>query len=102
MEGCATTPKIQEVACVATPRIPLNLSPVHILNMEIFTWTVITEKNAVQRFIDMKSKGQDPVIYGLTKDGYKTLAIDNKRVYYQLLEIQDQIKAYQQYYESMK
>jgi len=83
INGCA--PKPIEIKTTEEPRPKLALPPVHSLGMDVFHWSVIDQ--------------DDKTYMCLTPEGYKTLALDNKRVYYFMRQQTDQLNAYKQYYE---
>lgn len=99
MVGCASTPDKLDVDCVAIARAPLDLPALHTLGMDRIHWIVVTENNATKVLSDLKTKDSDAVVYAIDEDNYKSLAIDNKRVYFYILELQKQIDSYKEYYE---
>lgn len=77
----------------------LSLSDPKPLIMRPIKFIVITPENASQVFNELESKSVEPVLIGLTGDGYKSLSlnVDDIKNY---LELQREIiRLYRDYYE---
>lgn len=67
--------------------------------MERIDWIIIDEENAQDVFADLKEQGIDPVLIGLTDDGYATLSLNNARVRNYIILSNEVIGKYKEYYE---
>lgn len=97
--GCAgvkpITVQTQEVArqplALALPA-PVRITPV--------TWTLVTPANADEVFAAMAERGDDLVLFTITADGYKDLAVTMAELRNLIATQRAIIIKYQQYYES--
>ena len=62
-------------------------------------WWIIGNETAEERFLEMQEAGFDPVVFGLTDEGYKNLAINQKNIMKLIQQQQAVIEAYEQYYK---
>jgi hypothetical protein len=79
-------PKLQ----VPNPE-PIDMKPVE--------FTVINKSNAQKEFSALEQKGIDPVVWGLTDDNYKAMALNIEQLQAYIMKQHDIIEAYRQYYE---
>ncbi len=82
ISGCSSLgkPEVVEKVVVKTeiverpkPIVP-NVEP---LNLRTVNWIIITEENQKEVFEKIKSSGKQPVLFGLTDDGFKNIALNN-------------------------
>ena len=73
LTGCSTIKELK-VFSKAVERQPLNLIKPEAAKMEDIKWIIITSENAEEVFAKLKEQGKDPVLFGLTGDGYESLA----------------------------
>lgn len=86
----------------AVERTPLNLESPPPVKLEKVEWFVITEENYKQVFDELKKQGKDVVLFGLTDDGYETLAINFAQVRKYIILNKNIVKKYKDYYEGSK
>jgi len=80
----------------------LNLDAPKALKMEQLDWIIITEENYKQVFDDLKKKNKDVVLFGLTDDGYETLAVNFAQVRKYIILNKNILQKYKDYYEGKK
>ena len=71
----------------------MNLDQPEIADFEDLDWYIITSDNAEEMFAKLKEKNLDPVLFGLTDDGYEAQI----RHYIQKQKLQ--LDTYKNYYE---
>jgi len=80
----------------------LNLDAPKALKMEQLDWIIITEENYKQVFDDLNKKNKDVVLFGLTDDGYETLAVNFAQVRKYIILNKNILQKYKDYYEGKK
>ena len=80
----------------------MNLDAPKALKMEQLDWIIITEENYKQVFDDLKKKNKDVVLFGLTDDGYETLAVNFAQVRKYIILNKNILHKYKDYYEGKK
>jgi hypothetical protein len=102
LSGCALwrsvdpiTVKTEEVA-----RQPLALELPAPIRVNPVTWTLVTPSNAEEIFAAMSERGDDLVLFTITADGYKDLAVTMAELRNLIATQRAIIVKYQQYYES--
>ena len=80
----------------------MNLDAPKALKMEQLDWIIITEENYKQVFDDLKKKNKDVVLFGLTDDGYETLAVNFAQVRKYIILNKNILQKYKDYYEGKK
>jgi outer membrane PBP1 activator LpoA protein len=97
--GCAgvkpITVQTQEVA-----RQPLALELPAPVRITPVTWTLVTPANVDEVFAAMSERGDDAVLFTITADGYKDLAVTMGELRNLIATQRAIIVKYQQYYES--
>ena len=78
--SCGTTVKPIDVSINQVKRAPLVLPKVDQFIPADVDWWIISEETAEERFQEMKEAGFDPVIFGITDEGYKNLALNQKKI----------------------
>lgn len=73
---------------------PLRLDPID--------WVVVTPANAEEIFQRLESKELDLVLFGLTDEGYKTLAVTIAELRNLINQQRNIIIKYKEYYEPKK
>lgn len=80
----------------------MNLTSPPALALQPLEWVVVTPQNAGQVFNDMQQRGETPVLFAITGEGYQNLAIDWSKVR-AFMESQNLIIIqYKNYYEPTK
>ena len=67
--------------------------------MKKLKWIIITSDNADEVFEKLKAGGVDPVLFGLTDEGYEALAKNFAQIRAYMLQQDEIIKSYKEYYE---
>jgi chaperone required for assembly of F1-ATPase len=80
-------------------RAPLILPQVDKFAPGDVDWWIISDETAEERFVEMQEAGYDPVIFGLTDEGYKNLSLNVKNIMKLIQQQQAVIDAYEEYYK---
>lgn len=97
LTGCLSS-QIDDCKEVVTPH--LNAPDPQPLEMSDIAFVLVTNKNADHVFYELEESGVDPVVWGLTDDDYKDLATNMEKLQLYIMQQQDIIEAYRQYYEA--
>ena len=100
LTSCGTAVKQLEIFTKEEPRQPLNLPEPLTPKLEEIKWTIITSDNADEVFEKLKAGGVDPVLFGLTDEGYEALSKNFAQIRAYMLQQDEIIKSYKEYYES--
>ena len=88
-----------EVLNLEVKREPLNLDSPDIADFEDLNWYIITSENAEEMFSKLKEKNLDPVLFGLTDDGYEALSKNFAQIRHYIQKQNLIIESYKKYYE---
>ena len=99
LAGCSTTPRQIEISAKPIEKPKLVLPPADELRLKDLTWVVINEENAQEVWDKLKKDRKDPVLIGLTDDGYEILAMNISDIMKLLQQQKAIIAAYKAYYE---
>ena len=99
LAGCSSTPRQIEISAKPIEKPKLVLPPADELRLKDLTWIVINEENAQEVWDKLKKDKKDPVLIGLTDDGYEILAMNISDIMKLLQQQKAIIAAYQAYYE---
>jgi hypothetical protein len=80
--------------------MPLNLEDPAPIKMLKIDWVVVTRENFDKVFADLEKKGIDPVIIGLTDEGYQTLSVNTAQTRKYIILQKEVTKKYREYYEA--
>lgn len=96
--GCATT---KTVKVLSEPVNSVALNPPNIRNLELqgIKWFIVTPENIDEVFKKLEDQNKDVVLFGITDDGYKGLALNLAQIRELLLQQKAIIEAYKEYYE---
>jgi len=97
MSGCSP---IQQIVCEPTDKAKLSLENPVPLNLKRVEWIVITKENVDTIFRELKNKNQRGVVFAITGDGYKALALNMQEIKRYLIEEKEVLRLYREYYES--
>lgn len=99
VSGCG--PKVQEIQVSAKPvnKPELVLPYADPITTRDVQWIIITPDNYEQVFSDLSKKGKPLVLFGLTDDGYKNLALNLSDIRAFIQQQQAIIVAYEGYYK---
>lgn len=96
--GCTAKPRVIEISSKPISKPELILPPAQQLNLKEVEWVVINEENAAEVFAKLKEDKKDPVLIGLTDDGYEVLALNYSDIMAYIQQQNAIIKAYENYY----
>lgn len=99
LAGCSTTPRQIEISAKPIEKPKLVLPPADELRLKDLQWVVINEENAQEVWEKLKKDKKDPVLIGLTDDGYEILAMNISDIMKLLQQQKAIIAAYKAYYE---
>jgi hypothetical protein len=96
--GCATT---KTVKVLSEPVNSVALNPPNIRDLELqgIKWFIVTPENIDEVFKKLEDQNKDVVLFGITDDGYKGLALNLAQIRELLLQQKAIIEAYKEYYE---
>ena len=97
--SCGTSIKPIDVSVKQVERAPLVLPQVDRFRPGDVDWWIISDETAEERFVEMQEAGYDPVVFGLTDEGYKNLSLNVKNIMKLIEQQQAVIDAYEAYYE---
>jgi len=101
ISGCSSVKDLQ-IFTKEIERTPLNLDAPKPLAMDKLNWIIITEENYKEVFDQLKKQNKSAVLFGLTDDGYETLAVNFAQVRKYIILNQSVLKKYKDYYEGNK
>ena len=97
--GCSSSPKVITIKAEPIDPVPLILPDVDRIELESTKFYVVTELNYQKVFDELREKNYDPVIFGVTDDGYEILSVNNAKVLQMVQQQRAIIKAYKEYYD---
>ena len=97
--GCSSTPKVLEIKAVPIDAVPLNLPDVDVIELDDIQFYVVTEQNVEAVFEKLREKNYDPVIFGVTDDGYEMMSVNMAKILQLVQQQKAVIIAYSDYYD---
>ena len=91
-----------EIKTQAVERTRLNLPDPQPLKMRPMEWVVVTPDNIEEVWTQLKESNTDLVLFGLTDEGYESLAINMSAIRNKMNEQRIIILKYKDYYEPPK
>ena len=88
-----------EVLNLEVKREPLNLDQPDVADFENLQWYIINSENAEEVFAKLKKKNVDPVLFGLTDEGYEALSKNFAQIRHYIQKQNLIIESYKNYYE---
>ena len=79
--------------------VPLSLPEVDKIELDDVKFYVITEANYQKIFDDLRKKNYDPVIFGVTDDGYEMLSVNMAKILQMVQQQKAVIIAFRKYYD---
>ena len=98
LSACSTPPRVIEISSKPIDKPELILPPAKQLNLKEVKWVVINEENAEEVFAKLKEDKKDPVLIGLSDDGYEVLSLNYSDIMSYIQQQNAIIKAYENYY----
>ena len=109
LSGCAsfknlfgTTEKPVQIVTKPLERTPLDLPMPDPIKSRNITWVIVTLENVEAIFKQLEAKGQTPVLFALTDDGYQELAFNMVDIRNFINSQRNIIIRYKDYYEPKK
>ena len=97
--GCSSSPKVITIKAEPIDPVPLILPDVDRIELENVKFYVVNEENALATFDKLREKNYDPVIFGVTDDGYEILSVNRAKVLQLVQQQRAVIIAYGEYYD---
>ena len=88
-----------EVLNLEVKREPLNLDQPEVADFENLQWYIINSENAEEVFAKLKKENVDPVLFGLTDEGYEALSKNLAQIRHYIQKQNLIIESYKNYYE---
>ena len=88
-----------EVLNLEVKREPLNLDQPEVADFENLQWYIINSENAEEVFAKLKKENVDPVLFGLTDEGYEALSKNFSQIRHYIQKQNLIIESYKNYYE---
>jgi len=101
LSSCSTAEDIVETITVSSKPVEkpeLIVPQVDQLQLRSIEWKIITEDNYRDVFGDLKKRGIEPVLFGLTATGYENLALNNSDMRQLIQQYQEILAIYEDYY----
>ena len=108
LSGCASLfsfwksePEVKPIEVITKPaeKTPLAIKPPAPLKLPQVGWVILTKENANEVLSNLEKSGKDPVIFGLSDEGYQDLSIMFSEIRNFISSQQIIILQYQDYYE---
>lgn len=81
---------------------PLDLRDPEPITMRDVEFVIVHKDNAQKVFSDLEASGEEPVLFALSGDDYKSLAVNTQRLKAYIKNQQKIIRLYKSYYEGAK
>ena len=91
-----------EVLNLEIKREPLKLEDPKIADFEDLQWFIINEENVEEVFNRLKQSKTDPVLFGLTDEGYEALSKNFAQIRHYIQQQKLILDKYREYYEDVK
>ena len=98
LNGCSSVQKL-DIFKTEVKREPLALTLPEPLKVEELKWYIVNSDNAEEVLDKIKKGGDDPVVFGLTDEGYESLTKNFAQIRAYIIKQRETIKKYQDYYE---
>ena len=98
ISSCSSVKQL-EVFKTEVPRAKLDLPDPETPTVNELNWIIITSDNAEEVFAKLKEKNIDPVLFGLTDDGYEALSKNFAQIRHYIQKQNLIIESYKKYYE---
>ena len=98
LAGCSSPPRQIEISAKPITKPELILPPAQKLDLKQVEWIIINQENAPEVFEKLLKDKKDPVLIGLTDDGYEVLSLNYSDIMAYIQQQNAIIKAYENYY----
>jgi hypothetical protein len=106
LTGCASFwgDPVKPIEVIAKPieKTPLAVQLPDPLKIKPFKWVIVTKENAEAILTQIEATGSDPVVFGLTDDGYQQLSLTVGEMRNLIAQYREILLKYQEYYEPNK
>ena len=94
-------PEVKPIEVITKPaeKTPLAIKPPAPLKLPQVGWVILTKENAAEVLENLEKSGKDPVIFGLSDEGYQDLSIMFSEIRNFISSQRIIILQYQDYYE---
>lgn len=99
LSACSTPPRVIEISAKPIEKPKLILPPADELRLKEVEWIIITEENAEEVFAKLLEDKKDPMLIGLSDDGYEILSLNYSDIMSYIQQQNAIITAYRNYYE---
>ena len=97
--GCGSTPRVIEIKATPIDVVPLVLPEVDRIQLDDVKFYVVTEDNIEAVLAELREKNYDPVIFGVTDDGYEMMSVNMAKILQLVQQQKAIIIAYGEYYD---
>ena len=103
LSACAV-PKLESAPVIEVKTIPITKPAPIVPNVDIvksrdLQWYIVTDKNYAEIFDKIEKSGNQPVIFGLSSDGYENLSLNASDVRALIQQYQKIITIYENSYK---
>ena len=98
LSSCSSVKQL-EVFKTEVPRAKLDLPDPQTPRIDELNWIIITSENAEEVFARLKEQNVDPVLFGLTDEGYQTLSVNFAQIRAYMIKQKLTLDQYREYYE---
>ncbi len=98
LSGCGAVTAL-EVISKEIGREPLNIDHPKPITLKPIQWVAITEENYKEVFGQLKAQGYDPVLFGLTDEGYEDMSLNFAEIRNFIILQRKILQKYKDYYE---
>jgi hypothetical protein len=106
LTGCASLDffgkeEVKPIEIISKPieKTPLSIALPDPLSIKPIKWVIVTKENAEAILMQIEATGSDPVVFGLTDDGYQQLSITVGEMRNLIAQYREILLKYQEYYE---
>ena len=97
VSGCSTF-KFPDITVTEIERTPLVLPEVDELDLDSLEWYIVTQENAADVIDVIEKRGNDPVLFGLTDNGYERASLNSAKTLKLIRQYRAVIQALKEYY----
>jgi len=109
LTGCASLgffgkEDVKPIEVISKPieKTPLAIQLPDPLSVKPIKWVIVTKENAESVLTQIQASGSDPVVFGLTDDGYQQLSLTVGEMRNLIAQYREILIKYQEYYELNK
>jgi hypothetical protein len=106
LTGCASLDffskeDVKPIEVISKPieKTPLAIQLPDPISVKPIKWAIVTKENAEAILTQIEATGSDPVVFGLTDDGYQQLSLTVGEMRNLIAQYREILIKYQEYYE---